>query len=215
MQVGASCEVGHNLPIGEDWPQDSHGAPPASGTSPRTAGLSRLAAAARHCDNSSMTPPRLLFAHDRRVALDYGQFYLRSGECDPDLAVQLLDDALQNGIAQRDGIAVVVSPHQNNFDMAFRVELWSAEPTPDLDEWQEASELHLDVSEYGLHYDSPTLESVDLQVPVGSYHALVTGRDFVTCGWPGSTTPGDKWRIRLFPSQGPGRARRMREFIEP
>jgi hypothetical protein len=33
---------------------------------------------------------------------------------------------------------VVVSPHQNNFAMPLRVEVWPAEPPDDLDDWQEA-----------------------------------------------------------------------------
>jgi hypothetical protein len=33
---------------------------------------------------------------------------------------------------------VVISPHQNNFAMPLRVEVWPAEPPSDLDDWQEA-----------------------------------------------------------------------------
>lgn len=35
-----------------------------------------------------------------------------------------------------------------------------------------------------------------LAAPPGCYNTRIAGREFVTCGWPGSTTPGDQWRIQ-------------------
>lgn len=49
-------------------------------------------------------------------------------------------------------------------------------------------------------YETPTLDTVEIPVPAGSYRILVTGRGFVGHGWPGSTTPGDTWRIQLWES---------------
>jgi hypothetical protein len=31
----------------------------------------------------------------------------------------------------------------------------------------------------------------------------ITGRGFLNYGWPGSTTPGDEWRLQLWPGRGP------------
>jgi hypothetical protein len=150
------------------------------------------------------------------VSLDYSQFYLHTAEEDPDLAVDLLGDAQNgDGIAQQGGLVVVESPHQNNFEMPLRVEVWTAPPEDDLDEWQEAFEVHLDVGDDGLNYESPTLDITPLPVPPGSYHAIITGRGFVGHGWwPGSTTPGDAWRVRLWPSRGPDQPARLRTFDE-
>jgi hypothetical protein len=43
------------------------------------------------------------------------------------------------------------------------------------------------------------MEGVWFDVPTGSYAVLVSGRGFVARGWPGSTTPGDVWRVQLWP----------------
>lgn len=148
------------------------------------------------------------------VALDYGQFYLHTADNDPELAVTLLEQAQDaDGIAQAPGLVVIESPHQNNFAMPLTVEVWDRRPADDLDEWQEAFEAHLEVTD-GLVYESPTMDLTEIEVPPGLYHALITGRGFITHGWPGDTEPGDAWRIRLWPSTGPGTARRLRAFRE-
>jgi hypothetical protein len=106
----------------------------------------------------------------------------------------------------------VLSPHQNNFEMPLRVEVWDSAPPDDVAEWPEAFEAHLDVAEDGLIYDSPpggNVHQVPLRVPPGGYHSVITGRGFVAHGWPGSSTPGDNWRIRLWPSTGPQAPRRL------
>jgi hypothetical protein len=117
-----------------------------------------------------------------------------------------------DGIAQVPGLLLVLSPHQNNFEMSLRVEVWDGPPPDEAAGWPEAFEAHLDVDEGGLIYDSPpggNVHQVALRVPAGGYHALITGRGFVAHGWPGSTTPGDSWRIRLWPSTGPQAPRRV------
>lgn len=148
------------------------------------------------------------------VALDYGTFNLYTSEDGLENDLQALE-ASADGIGIAVGVVSVSSPHQNNFAMPLQVEVWSGDPPSDLDEWQEAFELHLDVGEYGLVYGSPTMDYVPLPVLPGSYHALITGRGFVAIGWPGSTTPGDSWRIRVWPSSGPSRPARLREYAEP
>lgn len=150
-------------------------------------------------------------AVDLVVALDYGQFYLETDDPPEDLP-QLVDSAFDQGVAAADGTVVILSPHQNNFAMPLRVEIFDAAPPEDLDDWQEAVEVHVDVTARGLYYGSPTVEFVQLPVPPGSYRVLVTGRGFVAIGWPGSTEPGDEWRLRFWPDPGPDEPRRIKSF---
>ena len=156
------------------------------------------------------------------MALDYGQFYLvgqpaqQAAETDP--VLQLLDTAIKGtGIASPEGneVVVVLSPHQNNFAMGLRVELWAAQPPDDLDDWQEAFISGVVVGEEGIAYQSPTLPSETVPVPPGRYAARITGRGFVSRGWPGSTRPGDVWRVQLWPAPEPIPPRRLRSWSGP
>ncbi len=183
-----------------------------------------------------MADPRLLAADDYIVELDHGQFWLYSCLCPeedyplddlPELAWDDLSDLLQrategDGIAQVpveysfSGTLLVLSPHQNNFEMPLRVEVWNGPPPEDeRGDWPEAFEAHLDIDPHGLCYASPTMNATKLDVPPGGYHALITGRGFRAYGWPGSNTPGDSWRIRLWPSTGPQEARRLSAWHAP
>jgi len=49
----------------------------------------------------------------------------------------------------------------------------------------------------------------------GRYAVRITGRGFVNHGWPGSTTPGDHWRLQLWPTPDPIRPRRLRAWTKP
>lgn len=194
-----------------------------TGAPARTRAFAHLAVVARRpllvmevqATISIVETPELLISHDFRVAQDAAQFYLVTGQEGSEQMMEILHEATTNGIAQRGGFAMVISPVQNNFHMPFRVEAWSAEPFSDIDGWQEAFELHLDVSDYGLQYSSPVAEEITFEVPPGSYRALITARGFLAAGWPGSTEPGDVWRIRLWPDDAPVVARKIREFVEP
>jgi hypothetical protein len=155
---------------------------------------------------------------DLTVDLDYGQFYLSSLP-QPDVTdalVRLVEKAIAGqGIAGTEGneFVVVFSPHQNNFAMPLRVEVWPAEPPDDLDEWQEAFLTGLLIGPGGLVYETPTFEPVSVPVPPGRYAVRITGRGFLNYGWPGSTTPGDEWRLQLWPAGGPIRPRRLRSWM--
>jgi hypothetical protein len=157
---------------------------------------------------------KLISTAEFEVVLDYSFFWLQTGsELMPDMA---MIDEMRNGdgIAQRDGFVVVASPHQNNFAMKLLVEVWDSKPPSDLDAWQEAFEVHLDVDATNrLFYGSPPEgNEQELHVPPGAYLAIITGRGFVARGWPGSTTPGDSWRLRVWPSSGPPRPIRLRSW---
>ena len=155
---------------------------------------------------------------DLTVALEYSQFYL-VGALPPDTAADALDRVLDEatagqGIASTDGneYVVVLSPHQVNGAMSLRVEVWPGEPPDDLDQWQEAFCTGLVVGAGGLFFESPTAEAHVVPVPPGRYAVRITGRGFVRRGWPGSATPGDNWRLQLWPAPGPIRPRRLRAW---
>jgi hypothetical protein len=158
---------------------------------------------------------------DLIVALEYAIFSL-SGDPLPDAAADALDRVVDEAVAGQ-GIAstagnehvVVLSPHQNNFAMPLRVEVWPGEPPDDLDPWQEAFCTGLVVGDGGLVFESPTTGTRVVPVPSGRYAVRIAGRGFVRRGWPGSTTPGDEWRLQLWPAPGPIRPRRLRAWRDP
>jgi hypothetical protein len=165
-----------------------------------------------------MTPKSPSEVLELTVALDYGQFYLighRVQDDSGEALIQLLETAINGaGIASSEGneVVVVLSPHQNNFAMRLCVELWATQPPDDLDDWQEAFLTGLVVGEAGVTFESPTLAFHSIPVPPGRYAALIARRGFVNRGWPGSTRPGDVWRVQLWPSSGPIPPRRLRSW---
>ena len=151
--------------------------------------------------NERVTTASPLLVHDAIVRLDYGQFSLcgspgRSGDY-----MTYLEAAIGGErIAGDDYGVVVLSPHQNNFRMPFRVELWDRRPPDDQAEWEEIFHCGLVVDNGGLHYQSPTMDETVFDLPGGTYSLLICGRGFVNHGWPGSITPGDVWRVQMWPS---------------
>ncbi|MGW4766439.1 hypothetical protein ACWEO2_00170 [Nocardia sp. NPDC004278] len=143
--------------------------------------------------------------HAVELMMDYGQFYLHGGVGDPDSELALLDQAHAAQPCAGDGaMLVVLSPHQNNFEMSIAVQVWTGRPPHDREQWQQVCEGRLRVDSDGvLSISSPTDGWADpCPVPPGDYLIEVSGRGFVNYGWPGSTTPGDVWRIRLWPDDG-------------
>jgi hypothetical protein len=107
------------------------------------------------------TAARPFIVHDDVVELDYGQFFLAGGLAGlaPDRYVGLLEKALDGpGIASATLVLVAQSPHQNNFAMPLRIEVWRQQPPDDLAAWQEVLEAALDVDDAGqLWFESPTM----------------------------------------------------------
>ncbi|ORI19407.1 hypothetical protein BJD99_04245 [Rhodococcus sp. 1163] len=157
-----------------------------------------------HC--AVMTEPlsQPTTSQDVTLMMDHGQFYLRGGLGDEENEFPLLEYALAAQPNSGDGLTMVVlNPHQNNFEMPIAVEVFDARPPIDDDEWQQICEDRLEVGPEGvLQIDSTTMSPVDCTVPQGKYLVQVAGRGFVNYGWPGDTTPGDNWRIRLWPDDG-------------
>ncbi|MDI6099001.1 hypothetical protein QLQ12_10355 [Actinoplanes sp. NEAU-A12] len=150
------------------------------------------------------------------VRLDHGQFCL-CGNPSPDADyMALLEQAINGpGIAADDTGVIVISPHQNNFEMPLRLELWDARPPDDHDAWEEVFEAGLLVVDDLLRYFSPTDTVVNFEVPSGRYAARISGQGFVNRGWPGSITPGDRWRVRLWPAADTFPERRLKEWRHP
>lgn len=138
------------------------------------------------------------------LAMDYGQFCLDGGLGDFEKEPELFEYAQADQPSAGDGtMLMVLCPHQNNFEMAVTVQVWGRRPPADRQQWQQVSEGRLEVDAAGvLTLSSPTTEPVTVDVPPGTYSVEVSGRGFVNYGWPGSTTPGDVWRLRLWPADG-------------
>lgn len=153
---------------------------------------------------------------ERAVRLDYGQFCL-CGNPSPDADyMTLLEQAINgSGVAADDHGVIVISPHQNNFEMPFRLELWDDRPLDNHEDWEEVFEANLLVVDDVLRYFSPTDAVADFEVPSGRYAARISGQGFVNRGWPGSITPGDRWRVQLWPSAGDIPVRRIKEWHHP
>ena len=87
-------------------------------------------------------------------------------------------------------------------------------PVDDLGEWDEVFSTGM-VIDAGLGYQSPVDHDVTFDVPPGCYALLICGRGFVNRGWPGSTTPGDRWRIQLWPAVEPPPPARIKRWQQP
>src|SRR4051794_14064578 len=166
-------------------------------------------------DTGDMTDD-LVARHDLVVRMDYGQFTLHGGETaleDADNEAMLDQAQDGDGVAADDGSMLVLCPHQNNFAMPLTVEVWPAEPVDDLEQWDEGFEADLEVDENGeLLYVSPTADVARCAVSPGRYRVRVVGRGIVARGWPGSTTPGDSWRVQMWPTGTGPTARRLRSW---
>ncbi|MBQ0893999.1 hypothetical protein KBX37_12980 [Micromonospora sp. U56] len=163
-----------------------------------------------------MGTPAPVTVHDMTVELDYGQFTL-SGTSEGDSDLSMLGREAQIGpcIASDDHTVLVCVPHQNNFDMALRVEVWAEPPPRDFGQWEEIFECALEVDGGELSYGSPTMGSRGCEVPDGRYGVRICGRGFVNRGWPGSTRPGDVWRVQLWPTRRNLPDRRIRAWRPP
>lgn len=152
----------------------------------------------------------------RTVGLDYGQLTLVGGLFEDGWdSSPLLEQAVDAPVAGDGQLLLVLSPHQNNFELELTVEVWDAEPPADADDWQQVVRGWLEVEGDLLRYESPTMDVHDFDVPSGRYAVEVSGRGFVNYGCPGSTTPGDVWRVRLWPSDVEQPAYAVRTWTDP
>ncbi|MEH1056874.1 hypothetical protein V6U89_16915 [Micromonospora sp. CPCC 206171] len=163
-----------------------------------------------------MQTPAPVVMYDTEVALDYGRFSLCGARWDGSDLMDLLHLAqIGSRIASDESTVVVCVPHQNNFSMPLRVEVWAEPPPRDFGAWQEIFECGPEVDGGVLWYGSPTMENRPYEVPDGRYGVPICGRGFVNRGWPGSTTPGDDWRVQLWPSRRRLPDRQIRAWEPP
>lgn len=141
---------------------------------------------------------------DISLMMDYGQIYfLGGGGTFEGEWHEFVDQAIADGLVTSDGHnLVVLSPHQNNFDLQMTVELWTSPPAADDDDWQIVVHETIKISDdQTLTIDSaPGGHAQRVAIPTGSYRIDIAASGFKTAGSPGSTTPGDRWRVRLWPS---------------
>ena len=159
--------------------------------------------------------PRLINAQDLVVGADYGQIYIwpyssaSPDELDDDdddeiVALAALDDATASGrfVGVRPGFIDALTPGQCNFHTPLRLEVWSAEPPDDRDDWDHEVDADLDVPEGSLLIAGPpahTKEEVtEASVPAGSYRVRISGRGFTELGAAGANGD-DCYRLRLWP----------------
>lgn len=142
--------------------------------------------------------------HSLRLAVDAAHFVVRGSVPEDIFDDVLLARATKAPPSHCDTVSMLVmSPHQKNFDTAIGVEVWDQRPDDDREEWQQVSEGYLTVDGHGeLRIESPTVDLATCPVQSGQYVIEVSGRGFITYGWPGSTHPGDVWRLRLWPDDG-------------
>jgi hypothetical protein len=161
---------------------------------------------------SAMQP---ILVHEAVVAMDYHQLVFSGrdhGTEGVDLAA-LLDQAYAGQrIAGQGDVLLILSPHQSNFAMPLRIELWQQPPPADLDGWQEVFEAPLDITDAGLTYESPTMTDRWWNVPEGHYVARISGRGFVAHAWTGS---GESWLVQLWPGTAEVEPRRLRAWTPP
>jgi hypothetical protein len=163
-------------------------------------------------------PPQPGRVHDLVVRLDYGQFALIGGySSNADDPTPLLERAIAGQrIASDERMIIVLSPHQNNFQMPLRVEVWDHRPPDDQTNWEEVSESGLSITAGEVWYESPdSTYGPAIAMPNGRYGVRICGRGFVNNGWPGTTTPGDTWRIQLWPDTNTPLDRRIKLWAPP
>ncbi|MPZ79776.1 MAG: hypothetical protein GEV28_05000 [Actinophytocola sp.] len=154
-----------------------------------------------------MGEPSLTVAME--VEIDHGQVYIYSEspyEKDPesDAVLRALDDAWKSrrfvGVA--DGLIDLVTPVQWNFHAPMRIEVWSAQPPSDEDNWDHVVDVDFDVSNNQVIFQgSGGLMPVRCgePVPSGAYRARVAGRGYteVSSGAEGL----DSYRLQLWPRE--------------
>jgi hypothetical protein len=140
------------------------------------------------------------------VSYDHGHFFLAASAevADEDL----FDRAIDDGVASGPGIVLIATPGQSNFEVEIVLEPDDAD---DLDQWDEAFEASIDVSDDGLWWgSSPDGAEARFNVAPGRYRVLVTGKGFSGVGYVDD--PQDEWRIRIAPVSGPIAARRLKAW---
>ncbi len=167
-----------------------------------------------------MTSPPTCTARERlHLAYDNGYFCMLAGphtarRSDLEAAIALVRSTALR-LVQGPGYLIMLSPHQINVSTTVTVETWD-EPAPeDTCDWQEVCEASIELDGRGIEFYSPPAVARLPAPPPGRYTVRVAGRGFHAQGWPGTTTPGDTWRLQFWPAAAAAPPRRIATWPGP
>ncbi|WP_051342150.1 hypothetical protein [Pseudonocardia spinosispora] len=143
---------------------------------------------------------------DLTIRIDYSQVYVYGGPPpEEDTVLRSLrhayDSALFVGCA--DDLITILTPVQWNFDAPLRIEILSAPPHPDLEDWDHVVDVDLDIPHGELSFEaSGGDDPITCQVPAGFYRAWIAGRGYDEavrqCGGG-----ADSYRLQLWRGAAP------------
>jgi hypothetical protein len=158
-----------------------------------------------------MTSTGPVLARDLVVSADYGQIYIYSPEVlredvEGNAYLAALDDATgsRRFVGVAGGLVDLLTPGQWNWETPMRLEVWTAEPDEDSDDWDHEVDVDLDVPDGQLVFEAsgggPTVAT---DIPAARYRARVSGRGFSELGHAGAEGD-DAYRLRLWPRDADG-----------
>lgn len=161
--------------------------------------------------NATADPAEMIRAQDLVVAADHGQIYIFSiagEEEDEDFdpaeghLLSALDDATRSRrfVGVQPGLIDLLTPGQWNFRTPMRLEVWSAEPSDDRDQWDHEVDADFDVPDGRIYFMASGGGTADVSadIPAGRYRARISGRGFTALGHAGADG-NDSYRLRLWP----------------
>ena len=152
--------------------------------------------------------PHLISAQDLVVAADHGQIYIFSAAAGlfDDIWMPVLEDAWESDrfVGVLPGFIDLLTPGQWNFQTPLRLEVWSAEPADDRNDWDHEVDVDFDVPDGRISFQPSGGSShfTSAEVPAGTYRARVSGRGFTEVGHAGADGD-DSYRLRLWPGGEP------------
>ncbi|MFE3541467.1 hypothetical protein ACFXK0_00675 [Nocardia sp. NPDC059177] len=145
-------------------------------------------------------PVGLIRRQSYELAIDYGQFYLFAATSSDLELTDIVDMAIEHGRFASDGSNfVVLSPISYDPKMKLTVELWSAPPPNDRDNWAVAFESEIAVGENeNISISSAAgLDYLNFYAPSGRYNVDVVGS--IDSARAPSVRSTGCWRVRLWP----------------
>jgi hypothetical protein len=145
------------------------------------------------------------------VQADYSQIYIWSAASgyhsdagideDNPPEIMALNDATESGrfVGACDGLIDLVVPGLWNFATPMRLEVWSAEPPGDGDDWDHEVDVDFDAPDGQIGFQASGGGSyIEAVIPAGRYRVRVSGRGFTEIGYAGAEGE-DSYRLRLWP----------------
>ncbi|WP_146251348.1 hypothetical protein [Nocardia tenerifensis] len=97
-----------------------------------------------------------------------------------------------------------MNPHQYNFEMRVDVELCDRPKHSERAGWQVVIDETTTRDDRGELLISSATSTSDIPISIapGSYHIEIRGRGLQFADQPDSTSPGDVWRMQVWPADG-------------